>query len=783
MNETRADLASRPPLRPIAWIGLGLIAASAIAHASVGYDPLPMWSADPTVVYAPQTTLGPAESIALDMIALAGTALLALSGAVRVHWLACVAAIVGGAWAILNNRGPEGVAIGSAWASAIIGMVAASGAARDPRLRPALLASALGCVFLLVGRGAYQVYIEHPRTLQSFREGKAAFLAAQGWSEGSIMAKSFERRLSQPEASGWFGLSNVFATFCAGLLAACAALALSPRRDGDEREPRAMLWAGVLAAVAGVVLAGGKGGYAAALLGVSIAFIAARLGPSRATKLRRLGPVLGAGIVLAALASVVLRGLVGERIGELSLLFRWFYMQGAARIFAHHPITGVGPAGFKDAYMLFKPPLSPEEVTSPHSVFLDYLATLGIAGIAWIGLVLFAVSRAGTALLATPADADIDADDRRTVVRFSSVVAAMAMLVAVYIERPVTTPEALGVRVAGVIVSGMLASAIAHASMRAMGIAAGAAAITMLAHGQIEVTPVWIGSAPLLFILVGLAFGSGQAERAEATTSRPAWPLTAVALIALALAGRWSLPVWTWQSGLARAANGVGDATELKERLQAVQSGRPLFDGDALPAIAADAAKSTGSTPATNLAELRGAITGLAWTRARSAITELDRASAALRRAGLASGDTDRTINRLWLLLVSIQKSESLPKGIVSEDPIAKAKQIAATLQMTTGTTVAEYAGAATFLRAAAQVLGDRSLLKPAADLFEKASQLDPHGLIYPLEAYQTARLMGDRTLAASWAKRCLELDALTRLDPLRGLTDAQREEMRAISR
>ena len=105
-----------------------------------------------------------------------------------------------------------------------------------------------------------------------------------------------------------------------------------------------------------------------------------------------------AGIAIPLLA-VVVRGLVGERLSELSLLFRWFYMQGAARIFAQHLPVGVGPDGFQEAYLLAKPVLSPEAVASPHNILWDWLSTLGLFGVAWCVLLVTLAMRVGKTLV------------------------------------------------------------------------------------------------------------------------------------------------------------------------------------------------------------------------------------------------------------------------------------------------------------------------------------------------------------------------------------------------
>lgn len=777
--------AEAAPVRPLAWIALGMLVAPVLVHLGIGYDPFPDWSSDPTVMYTPKTTLGPGESITLDLITLAGCVLLVLMRESRPHWLACLLAMVGAMAAVLHSKSPEGVATGAAWTAAITAAVTA-GSLRDARLRLACLAALIGCVFLLVSKGAYQVFIEHPRTIQSFRESRETFLASQGWTPGSTMARAFERRLNQAEASGWFGLANVFATVCAGLLAALAAAAIGvwrARRSSHDQPgagPRLLVTTAAVLAAVGVALAGGKGGYAAAGLGLLLVAIG---NLPRVGRVARFGPVLGIGVVLVALAAVVLRGAVGERLSELSLLFRWFYMQGAVRIFAQHPLLGVGPDGFKDAYMLHKPPLSPEEVTSPHSVLLDYLATLGLAGIAWISLVFWMLARAGRSLLSSEGDAESWNHSAREVARFVGLTSAIAMLAAVYVERPVITPETMGLRVAGVVLATLLAVAMASVPRRAMRIVAAAGALAMVTHGQIEVTPVWIGSAGVVLVFLGIAGGGapvipGRFPRVRRIGSVVALAVPCAAVLWLAA------PVWRWQRELGHAAAHVGVVTDLKQRLDAVAGRKPLFAGDTTELIASDASALSGGPAPASLQALRTTIAGLVAGHAIDCDQRFARALAHLRRAGLDSPDTARTRDRLWILIASIQKDMPEIRGPTDPDAMGRVRQIAADAaapgQPDRG--VSRLSAQASFARAAWALTGDRSLLKVSLDLFAEAAALDPYGLTYPLEAYHIARELGDGVQASYWARRCLELDTLTRLDPLRGLTEAQRREMTAIA-
>ena len=95
--------------------------------------------------------------------------------------------------------------------------------------------------------------------------------------------------------------------------------------------------------------------------------------------------------------AVALRGAVLPEgfLGDKSLLFRWHYTIASAHIVADAPWRGVGPDGSQAAYSLHRVPRNPEEVTSAHSMFWDWLCALGISGAAWIALVAFLLWRAG----------------------------------------------------------------------------------------------------------------------------------------------------------------------------------------------------------------------------------------------------------------------------------------------------------------------------------------------------------------------------------------------------
>jgi hypothetical protein len=80
--------------------------------------------------------------------------------------------------------------------------------------------------------------------------------------------------------------------------------------------------------------------------------------------------------------AVIVRGAIGEALGERSLLFRSQYWVGAWRVMLDAWPWGCGPDAFQAAYTLQRPAFAVEEVTSAHAAPVDWLATMGLAGVA-----------------------------------------------------------------------------------------------------------------------------------------------------------------------------------------------------------------------------------------------------------------------------------------------------------------------------------------------------------------------------------------------------------------
>src|SRR5690606_8632204 len=282
--------------------------------------------------------MGPAQALVTDAVMLIGAVLVFVGEArrgARVHGAALALASLGVVGVVLHGwvlptRGLANQQLGSTWAAAVIAMVAMLHACRDARTRRLCVAVVLGFIALLAIKGAQQTFIEHPRTVANFEADRDQILAAQGWSPDSPMARGYERRLRQPDPSAWFGLSNVYASFmAAGAAAFLAGLVVSLRgQAGAPKWAVVVIGAGAAAGLGALGLTYSKGGLGALGLGVVVVGALVWVHRRGSRRQARAAGWLMLGAVAAPIVAVVVRGLIGERLGERSLLFRWFYWQG-----------------------------------------------------------------------------------------------------------------------------------------------------------------------------------------------------------------------------------------------------------------------------------------------------------------------------------------------------------------------------------------------------------------------------------------------------------------------
>jgi hypothetical protein len=249
---------------------------------------------------------------------------------------------------------------------------------------------------VLVGLGivsafqcAEQFFISNTATIEQYEKDPQMLLEPLGIQTGTFQHFLFEHRIYSRGVRGFFTTSNSAASFA---ILACAAAAILLRRrlrDCKTREvaPRYGLLAGLatVLVVAGLFLTQSKGGILASCAGLAACGLLAGLDRWLPALKRRLLLVLvPLAVLLAAGAGLAMirYGMTHGRLpGGNSMLVRWQYWAASAKMFAEHPLTGIGPGNFSDYYTHYKPAAALESVADPHNFLLSLLTQYGPLGL------------------------------------------------------------------------------------------------------------------------------------------------------------------------------------------------------------------------------------------------------------------------------------------------------------------------------------------------------------------------------------------------------------------
>lgn len=721
--------------------GAALLAIACVRLTSTT-STLPYWETDPAIQFLPETTLTPAMSLGFDALTwlLCSVVFLALRAKKeQVRFRMVLAAMVGGAVALLHGTGQGFLATGdhmdlirgSLWASSMIAAVTLAHLARDGSFKRVCFAVLAGVSVYLGAKGIFQTFVEHPRFVEEFRQNGEQILAANGIEPGSPNAKIFERRVTQPEATGWGGLSNIFGTVVAtGALAWLALTILA--RNAVDRDRAGLLGVTAVAglvALAGLYFSNSRAAMAFAVV-VALAIPLARQLPTAVGRWSIIG------LCALAILGVIAQGLLGPGVGDLSLYFRSQYWQGAMGVIADNPDTGVGAGSFKQAFLLHRPPTCPEEVQSPHSLFIDWLAALGLFAIPWIWITLAALRRAGARLVVANDEQGSDQSDTRANTLALAFVALATFAWGAWIEWPTLYPDELFVRAMAVglwIGAGMVFFSLAdRLSGRGEALLWALMAGMVALHSMIEMTGVMPTTAmwALAVVLVAGAFpGCSEAGRGWSRIM-----LAVVSLAGVVVTIRYAFPIDKQEDGFRKAA------------LTVLGAPSPVSDAPPSHSIENAEAHSDASQRAINMllasdalfprADIHGVIAtraglvGAMWNTigdASRAQEWWDRASLALEQARELEPDSAETHARLGSLHRLRWQSEQ------------------------------------------------------ALEHDRRASTLDPWGLEPAKALYETHRELGNTEEAIEAARRLLEVDQAKRLDPLRGLTERERASVEAF--
>lgn len=729
------------------WVGLTLILWSVLTRAAVNAEPLPGWDADPTQMSIAIVGIGPTGSLVCDIAAWFGAALVFLNKRTRqtrIDPLALLgflgALCILGRTLLIDAGDTEAIRIGSSWAASWVGFAAVHSQAHRPIVRTVLGSLAAGFVMYLCSKAFVQVFVDHPNLLAQFDADPAASLMAQGIEPESAQALSYERRLRQPDPTGWFGLSNVLASFFAASLVLFAYVSVNVR--GKLR-----LITAASAVVVGVALlmTGSKAGMAVACLGIGLVVL---------TRFTRggLARLTCAGAILTPVAAVIFRGVAGVPSGDLSLLVRWFYMQGAVKLTGSELPFGTGPSGFQDAYMRAKPPEGTENVISPHMIWLDYSATLGVVAIpiivalAWAGWrFCCAISNAETARVS-------HSIDRLKLLRPYVILGMVVpVLVGAWMEVEATPIENALSRLVGVLAwAGVSLMLLWNGLPSKRGLAV--AGVVLLCHAQLDMNMSLPGSAPLVLLCFGLAAGT----RKTRLVNIPTLPAGILAILGAGWLLLTATAVWGWESDLRTSSDRLSALVDERDEMMAQNRSREAFaelqlrfDSAAQESLV-ELESASAKMPSDTRVDQASARLALIISAAQASRLDRQQALAAIERAGTILSEAlsrrERASIHAQLAHVRLEQIRLLKEGPVRESVVEE-------------------------------------LTSAVIARLTRASEMAPYSSRYPTSLALALSEMGDMESASRWAAEAIRRDELSALDPLMALPDSTRRRLERIAR
>lgn len=232
---------------------------------------------------------------------------------------------------------------------------------------------------------AEQLFVSNQMTIEQYEQSPQTILEPMGIEPGSLQQFLFEHRLYSGGARGFFTTRNSVGSFA--LLACFAATALFieklKNRKLDPSWPTHLLCCGIAASavILGFAIIRSKGAIIGLLFGGALFVAILRFGDWLK---RHRKAILIACLSLGAAATVAIisYGLTHGRLpGGDPMLVRWQYWQASAKMYADHPLTGVGPANFSQYYPRYKPAEALESVADPHNFVLSVLTEYGPLGL------------------------------------------------------------------------------------------------------------------------------------------------------------------------------------------------------------------------------------------------------------------------------------------------------------------------------------------------------------------------------------------------------------------
>jgi hypothetical protein len=232
---------------------------------------------------------------------------------------------------------------------------------------------------------AEQYFVSNQMTIEQYEQNRQVLLEPLGIQPGTFKQFLFEHRLYTKGVRGFFTTSNSAGSFA--LLASFAAIGLFvdklKNRKYGVHGPLRFVSCGIAVAVVilGFAIARSKGAIMASLAATAM-FIAFLLFSNWLNKYKKTIFIVCLLFFLIVGCVVVWYGITRGRLpGGNSMMVRWQYWGGAAKMFADYPVTGVGGGNFGTYYPHYKAASALETVVDPHNFMLSILTQYGPLGL------------------------------------------------------------------------------------------------------------------------------------------------------------------------------------------------------------------------------------------------------------------------------------------------------------------------------------------------------------------------------------------------------------------
>jgi len=232
---------------------------------------------------------------------------------------------------------------------------------------------------------AEQFFVSNQMTIEQYQQDPQIFLEPLGIEPGSFQQFLFEHRLYSRGVRGFFTTRNSAGSFALMAFFAAVALFLDKFRI-RKLDPSVTMY---LAATGGIaafillslILTRSKGAIIGLLFAGAALLILLRFG--NWFRMHRKAVLVSVLLLCIACGGAI--AWYGSSHGRLpgggSMLVRWQYWHASAKMYADHPLTGVGPGNFGHFYPQYKPASALESVADPHNFPLSILTQYGPLGL------------------------------------------------------------------------------------------------------------------------------------------------------------------------------------------------------------------------------------------------------------------------------------------------------------------------------------------------------------------------------------------------------------------